>query len=350
MEQEKTKRKIPDIVFLLVAILLACAGALFFRQSMGIWMMIPVFPFCVALAAFLPVKRWEKAVFTIVMVGIMNTIELQDNRILLLIVILAAVTFALVEAGIWLIRKKKLVPVLCGILALLICLGVLAFFLGNPFSALSEQEALQTYIQKTYDTDSGNFSFTNISYDISTGIYSVSMTNNVCPTESAIIYRTKDFVIDRYRPVLEDQQMRDPAVELTKAIRVYIPDDVFTVHRVSVSEYGRDGRLQAKGNADLSDRVSYCVEMSGKTNYEKLQKAALRYANAVTEANVQFRSLCFIGMQTFRTRYRIAAAPTDFDGTRYLAVEPTVFCTRSEAQHGLLQRYKLEEFLLEKAK
>lgn len=337
------RKGIPSVVLLIAAALLACGAALLFRESAGFWRTVPVLPLFMAVAAFLPLPWWQRALLFLVPVIALNAVEQNDVRVILLLSVLAAVLFGLIEAGAYLIRtrKKAFLRLICGILLLCLAFAVYAFVCGNPVSAARAESAVNAYIDRTYERD--GLKFSGITYDIFTRRYVVRASSGSFPTESAALSVNGPIVEDGFLPLLEDQTMRAPAASFARALRLYFPEATFTVYRVSVSGFDRDLPHRDSALSSAGENANYCVELYGSPTYDKMAKTAETYASVLASSGVAYRSVRFVSAQTFRVRYRASAVPAGYVLTGYGELEPGVFAVRSADMLQLLEKYGLED-------
>ncbi|MBO4366467.1 MAG: hypothetical protein J5843_02285 [Clostridia bacterium] len=341
-----TRRTVSSLLFLVLAAALAAAGAVVFRDQAGIWRTVPLLPLCMIAAAFLPVSVWQRALLFLIPVVALTSVEQTDTGTVLLLSVLAAVLFALTECGVRLIRKKRktVVRIVCGILILCLAFAAYAAVCGNPFSALSARKAVRAYTDRTYDPD-GNISFTPLTYDVRTRLYGVYASSASYPNERGAIAVNGPIVEDRFLPLLEDQYMRLPSGAFTSVLRETFPHDDFTAYRVSVSGFSVRMPFRDPAGVSVASGISYCVELSGKPLYPQMAEAAEAYANVLASSGVPFRSVSFVSVQTFHTRYRASAVPYGMTMSGCAGVRPSVFAMRCGDMLSFLQRSGNESLL-----
>ena len=347
-----SRRTVLSLLFLVLAAALAAAGAVVFRDQAGIWRTIPLLPLCMICAAFLPVSAWQRALLFLIPIVALTAVEQKSTGTLLLLTILAAVLFALTECGVRLIRsnRKNVIRIVCGILILCLAFAAYAAVCGNPFSALAAKKAVGAYTDKAYDPD-GDISFTPLTYDVRTRLYGVYASSASYPNERGAISVNGPMVEDRFLPLLEDQCMRLPSGAFTSVLREAFPHDDFTAYRVSVSGFSSSTPYRDPAKVSAAADVTYCVELSGRPLYPQMAEAAEAYANVLAVSRVPFRSVSFVSVQTFHTRYRVSAVPYGLTWSGCAGVRPSVFAMRCGDMLSFLQRFgneaRLESFAKE---
>ena len=349
-EKTASRREIPQFVFLIAAVLLACAGAFFFREEAGIVRCYPLLPVFMTAAAFLPLPWWQRGLLFLVPVFALAMIETRETGQTVLFCALAVVLFVLSELGARLIKKsgKRLLRVVCGVLLICLCFALYAAVCGNPFSAHAAKKTLTEYVERTYDAD-GGLTFSDVRYDVFRRRYVLQANSRSYPTETACVAVNGPMTEDRFLPLLEDQCMRAPAGEIALAIRAVYAEDVYTVYRVTIAGFDSDLPLRDASETEYASRVSYCVEIYGKPLYPQMAEKALGYANAIFASGKPLDRLEFVSAQTFRTRFRASAVPSDYTPAGYGSVRPGVYASRNGDLLGILQTFGLEEFLREAA-
>ncbi len=339
-----TVRKKHSTLHLLILALLSCVAALSFRKSAGIWMMIPVYPLCVAAASFLSVKRWQRGVFFLALIAILNLVENERQIEILRIVGMALLTFLFIELAVWSMRKKKIAICLCGVVLIAGCLCANALLFGDPFSAFHAQKQLTEYIRQQYDMENGGHTFGNVRFDTDSKLYTLTAYNDIYPTETGEIFLCGGYVVDHYRELLEKQQMQEPATELTNILREAFPSDSFTVVCLGISKYPTNGqKLSAHDTTDYSSQISYCIQLSGKPNYEKLITAAKKYLDVLTDSGLSYGDLTFTS--SVGTLYRLSVTPSNLSGRYYESFTSGVYVLRHPEQYLFLEQNGLLAFI-----
>lgn len=343
-EKEKQNIQNPSLLSLLLLVLLACTAAVAFRRSSGVWMILPIYPLCIAAASFLPVKRVMRAVFFLVLTAVLNMVESTDTLDLAILCGIAAACFLLVELAVSLFRKKQAVPCIIGAAVLLVYLGVSSLFIGNPFSALTADSKLNDYIEETYVTATGTHQFDAIRYDRKSALYTVKATNEAYPTESREITLMGDHIADRYRDMLEDQEMREQALAITEILREAFPKDSFTVLRLGIDGFARGLQAYSTENTtDYRDRMDFCIQLSGKPTYEKLLNAAVQYNEVLVSSGVQYDDLVFTGGEGLR--FRMEISPQKANGIFREEMTVSVYVLRHPEHYSRWKQSEIFGFL-----
>lgn len=315
-----TKKRLSAALQLPILAVLACVAAVCFRKSMGLVIMLPIYPACVFAAGFLHVKRWHRAMFFLSVTAVLNSVENEKVSETVLLLVAATIMFVLCELAVGCIRKKKLRPIAGGAVALLAVLFLNAYLFGNPFSALTAQHKLQEYIDRTYDTQSGSLHFEDFRFDTMTRIYTMTAYSTDAPTDKGVIFYANGLVQDRFRNHLEAQVMYAHAMQLTDALRSAFPNDRFTIQRVGINNFPSAGQKYSLEQEAVDEaRVSYCIYVNGKNSFSKLEEAAQKYSDAIRAAGVKYDSITFANTDSLY--YRITVTPTSFLG---------IYCTDFE--------------------
>ena len=331
-EKTTQNRSTPGLLQLLPLALLACAAALSFRQSTGFWMMFPIYPVCVAVAAFLPSKRWHRGVFFLVLTAVLNIVEMDSLQDTLPIIGVAAAFFVFTELAVWCFRRKKVFPCVIGAILVLGCICTNALLFGDPFSAYAAQKKLDAYIEQTYDTENGGHFFGRIRFDTSNRLYTLTASNERYPNETGELFLCGDFVVDHYRDVLEAQEMQEPANKLLTALREAFPNGSFTVIRLGIDNFpSPDESYGIYQEKDYSKQVSYCIQIGGTTSYDKLLANARKYQDVLSGAGVSYRKLIFTGGEGLR--YRVSLTPVGQNGIFFEDFETGMYVLHHPENH-----------------
>lgn len=345
-EKKQSKQQNSPLALLLLAVL-ACIAAVTFRRSSGIWMLLPIYPLCIALSSVLsnyfPVKRLLRGVFFLVLTAALNLVESTDTFETAVIIGLAFACFLLVEFAVWLIGKKRMLSCIGGV-ALLVCyLFASSMFLGNPISAWQANSKLNEYINANYVTEGSGHQFESIRYDRNAGVYTVNATNTDYPTESRHIFLAGDHVVDHYRGILEDQEMRDTALAITEVLREAFPKDAFTVIRLGIDGFSDEEQAySAHHETDYSSRMNFCIQLSGKPTYEKLLDAALSYNTVLASSNVSYGSVVFTGGEGLR--FRMEITPMTENGIFREEMATAVYVLRHPDHYSHLEQNGIPDF------
>ncbi|MBP5231418.1 MAG: hypothetical protein ILO68_06770 [Clostridia bacterium] len=345
----ESARRVPSAVFLIAAALLACAGAFAYREAAGLLRTYPLLPLLMVAAAFLPVPAWQRGILFLIPTCALLIVGMENSRDTVVYCVLAVILFVLSEAGVRLIRKggKRIVRLAAGVLLLCLCLALYAAVCGNPFSAHAAQKKLNAYLESEYVQD-GGLTFSGIRYDYRMRSYGLKASSRSYPTETASISVNGPITEDRFLPLLEDQSMRSDAGKVALALRAGFSSDVFTVLRVSISGFksGRETPHTDSEGRSFGDRLSVCVELYGSPLYSQLAENSLLYANSIHASGSSFRSLEFVSVQTFRTRYRASFVPAGYTPSGYESVRPSVFAMRDGIMLGILETNGLRETMI----
>lgn len=331
-EKTTQSRNSPGLLQLLPLALLACAAALSFRQSTGFWMMFPIYPVCVAVAAFLPGKRWHRGVFFLVLTAVLNIVEMDSLQDTLPIIGVAAAFFVFTELAVWCFRRKKVFPCVIGAILVLGCICTNALLFGDPFSAYAAQKKIDAYIEQTYDTENGGHLFGRIRFDTSSRLYTLTASNERYPNETGELFLCGDFVVDHYRDVLEAQEMQGPANTLLTALREAFPNGSFTVIRLGIDHFpSPEEPYGIYREKDYDAQVSYCIQIGGATSYGKLLANARKYQDVLSDAGVSYRKLIFTGGEGLR--YRVSLTPVGQSGIFFEGFETGMYVLHHPENH-----------------
>lgn len=324
--ESKRKKRLPESVWILLTALLACLSAGCFRPGTGLLRMLPVPLACMLLCAFFPVRRWQRcALFPALMLALCM-VETQDRTVLLLSAVVCVLSLAAAEISALLFRKKRLLPIACGVAVCAVCLAGTSLLIGNPFSALRAKRTIDDYVAKIYDTEAGGFHVSEIGYDCEGFSYFVEMNSDAHITETGRISCKDGRITDGYRRVLEKQYEAEALTALTAAMREAFPDDTFRVIPIGIEGFPKSGeKLSGEYDPDYAGSVRYCIRLSGRTDYEKLKKSALFYSEVFEDAGISCASLVFTGWNSVFARTLAGVVPTGFDGLRYTEVLPVLF-------------------------
>lgn len=343
-DSEKTvqNRNTPGLLQLLPLALLACAAALSFRPSSGFWMMFPIYPLCVAAAAFLPSKRWHRGAFFLVLTTALNLVEQASVLDALPIIGTAFAFFVLAELAVWCFRRKKAFPCVIGAVLAVGCICTNALLFGDPFSAYAAQKKIDAYIQQTYDLEDGGHTFGRIRFDASSRLYTLTASRKQYPNETGELFLCGDYVVDHYRDVLEAQEMQAPADKLITALREAFPNGSFTVTRLGIDNFpSPDEPYSIYQEKDYSGQVSYCIQLGGTTSYKKLLSNARKYIDVLSGAGVSYRKLIFTGGEGLR--YRVSLTPIGQSGIYFEDFKTGMYVLRHPENHAHLANNGLLE-------
>ncbi len=281
---------------LLLTALLACAAALCFRPSAGRWMMFPVYPVCVALAALLPGKRGMRATLFLVLTAFLNLVEADTVPEALFVLGAAAAFFVLVELAVWCFRRKKRLTVVFGVIMAVGCLCTNALLFGDPISAALAQKKIDAYIEQTYDVENGGHLFDVLRFDTCHRVYTLSAACEKYPNLTGEILVSGDYVVDHYRELLESLEMQDPASAVLSALADAFPNDTFHVEKTGIDGLIKPGtRYSIYNETDYGQKTSFCVLLSGTISEEKLYERARNYLDVLSGEGVPFKDVVFVG-------------------------------------------------------
>lgn len=341
-EKLSSAKKSTGLLQLLPTAVLACVSAVSFRQSTGYWIMLPIYPLCVAIAALLPSKRLYRGIFFLVLTAVLNLME-QDSLPDALVFIGAAFAFfVFVELAVWCFRRKKPFPCVLGAVLVIGCIGANALLFGDPFSALYAQKKIDAYIQQTYDVENGGHSFGRIRFDTKSRLYTLTACNERYPTETGELFLCNGYVVDHYRDVLEVQAMQAPAEALTTVLREAFPKGSFTVIRLGIADFpGQSYSIYSE--TDYSEKLSYCIQFGGAPTYEKLLENAQKYLDVLSAEGVPYNNLLFTGGGGLR--YRISLTPYGQNGLFFKGLKPGMYVLRHPENHSHLAQNGLLDFI-----
>lgn len=352
-EKKPKDRNTPGLLQLLPIALLACAGALSFRQSAGFWMMFPIYPVCVALATFLPGKRWHRGVFFLVLTAVLNFVELDTVPDALRIIGAAFAFFVLAELAVWCFRRRKIFPCVLGVVLAVGCLCANALLFGDPFSAYAAQKKINAYIERTYDVENGGHSFGHIRFDASCRLYTLTASSGGEPKEteegyypvlSGELVLCGDYIVDHYRDVLEKQEMQEPTNRMLTALRETFPNGSFTLIRLGIDNFlSSEEPYSIYHEKDYDGQVSYCIQIGGATTYEKLRQTARKYMDVLSEAGVSYGRLVFTGGEGLR--FRVSLTPVGQNGVYFEDFETGMYVLRHPENHVHLAKNGLLAYI-----
>ena len=202
-QNQQNKKKIPDFVWQVAAIVLACVCAVCFRPSMGIVRMLPIPFLCMLVCAFLPVKCWQRLIYFLLLSVALNAVELNDNVLLAVAAVAILIAFVCAELTAWLIRRKKTVCTVLAAALFVACPLASSLLVGNPITAWKADKQIDSYTERTYDLQEGGISKSKLSFDFYRRAYTVTMTSQSNPTETGTVGIRNDILSDGYLNVLE---------------------------------------------------------------------------------------------------------------------------------------------------
>lgn len=321
-KKEKKKRKISETDWILLSVIPALICAVCFRPSMGIIRMFPIPLFCMLFAAFLPTKRVIRAVLFFVPAVALNLVEIEDAFLTGVAVAALVICFVCAEVAVFFWKKKKTAFLAVGAAVCVFCLVCTSLLVGNPISAAVASDKIGDHTASVYDMEDG-FLTEEIEYDCRNRFYSVTMCSSSRPTEKGLLIYKGGKITDGYLPVLKAQYEADALVKVTTAMREAFPDDTYQVFALDIEGFPKKGELLTqKSDGRYDEKISYCIRLSGRTNYEKLKNSALFYQNALIDAGIPFGELVFTGYNTVGARSMFAISVSGFDGIVWNKAEP----------------------------
>ncbi len=320
---------------LLLTALLACAAALCFRPSAGRWMMFPVYPVCVGLAALLPGKRWARATLFLALTAFLNLVEADTVPEALFVLGAAAVFFVLVELAVWCFRRKKRLTAALGVVMAVGCLCANALLFGDPISAALAQKKIDAYIEQTYDVETGGHLFDVLRFDTRHRVYTLSAACEKYPNLTGEIFVSGDYVVDHYKTLLESLEMQDPASAVLSALADAFPNDTFHVDKLGIDGLIRPGTHYSIYNeTDYGQKTSFCVRLSGTISEERLFERAQNYLDVLSGEGVPFGDIVFVGGVGIRCRPCLT--PVDRVGLFYDGLKKGMYVMRHPENYAYL--------------
>lgn len=335
---------------LLCTIIPACIGAAAFRWGAGIWMILPVYPLCVAVSSILsryfPIKLSLRAMFFPVTTSLLNMMLGETTEDTMIAAGIATATFLLIELAVSLCMSKQALRTVCGAAIAVICVMATSLYLGNPFSAVQADGVLRGYIEQHYE---GGHIFGAVRYDHRTGYYSVTASNRAFPSEMCHIYAYGDFVIDHYRDMLEDQETRDEALAITTTLRESFGTDMFSIVQTGIGEFDRSlVKYHIDNETDYASDMNFCIRMSGKPTLEKLYDAALNYHTVLENSDLKYNKILYAGGEGLR--FRIALELPAKDNIFDREIKTSVYILRHNEHHTHLRQNGIIDFIDKKVK
>lgn len=342
--KEKIKQK-NSTAALLCTIIPACIGVAAFRWGAGIWMILPIYPLCVAVSSILsryfPIKLWLRAMFFPVMTSLLNMMLGETTEDTAIAAGIATATFLLIELAVSLCMSKQALRTVCGAVIAVICVVATSLYLGNPFSAVQADGVLRDYIEQHYE---GGHTFGAVRYDHRTGYYSVTASNRDFPSEMCHIYAYGDFVIDHYRDMLEDQETRDAALAITTTLRESFGTDMFSIVQMGIGEFERSlVKHHIYNETDYASDTDFCIRMSGKPTLEKLYDAALNYHTVLENSDLKYNRILYAGGEGLR--FRIALEIPAKDDIFNRKIKTSVYVLRHNEHYTHLQQNGIIDFI-----
>ncbi len=322
---------------LLLTALLACAAALCFRPNAGRWMMFPVYPICVGLAALLPGRRGTRAMLFLILTAVLNLVEADTVSEALFVLGVATVFFVLIELAVWCLRRKKRLVVVFGVVITVGCLCANDLLFGDPISASLAQKKIDAYIEQTYDTETGGHVFDTLRFDTRHRVYTLSAACERYPNLTGEIFLSGDYVIDHYKDVLETLEMQDPASAVVSALAEAFPDDTFRVEKLGIDGLTEPGvRYSIYNQIDYGRKAAFCVQLGGTVSDERLFERAQNYLDVLSGEQVPFGEIVFIN--SVGIRCRPCLTPVDRFGLFYDGLERGMYVMRHPENHGYLKK------------
>lgn len=294
------KKKIPENVLfglkLFAVILLGFSAGLVFRRSVGIVSMFPIaFALC-GLASCIDIKTSYKLVIFPVSVFILNTVETADSKIVLTFTALCLLANLFAEYTANAFRKKQKRFFVSLPIGVIVCVALSFAIIGNPFTAISSNNRLKSYVNEKYPEAEnaflGEFEFSTIYYNRDTKTYSYDASCSAFPTEIAEISIKNGVVRDSFKELLYNKIKSPYEVEFTAYLRKIFPTDSFTVECVSVVSLPDENLFLSK-EGELKENASYNIHLGGIQTAEEMMSRVRYYISLLDRADAQYDQITF---------------------------------------------------------
>lgn len=302
MTEKKTNspKKIPESLLfgakLFAVILLAFCAGLVFRRSVGIVSMFPIAFVLCAIASCINIKPRFKLIIFPVTVFMLNTVETGDKRVVLTFSALCLLANIFAEYSANAFRKKQKRFFISAPLGAVICVALSFIVIGNPFAAISANNALRDYTNERYpDSENaylGEFEFSPIFYNRSTKTYSYTAVSSVFPTESAEISIKNGVIRDGFEALLERKIKEPYEVEFTAYLRKIFPTDSFSVECISVVSLP-DENIFISEKGEYKKNASYEIRLGGIQTGEDMMKRVKYYMSLLDREDAEYNELIF---------------------------------------------------------
>ena len=146
-------------------------------------------------------------------------------------------------------------------------------------------------------------------------------------------------IIDHYKELVEEQTLREQALELTKILREAFPKDSFTVRGIKIDHFLEDGeKFDAYETKADPQNMHFYITISGKPIFEKYYEGALGYAQILSAKKTQYATvtyLCGTGLH-----FRVAINPQTYDGIFITPEKIAVHVISHPENHFYLRQYE----------
>ncbi len=304
LKEQQKNTSLRSTLSLLALAALACVAAMNLRPGAGIWVSLPLYPVCVAIACFLPAKLWHRVTFFPLLTAVVNLGESDSPWDILPYLGMSLLCLCLVTGGVYLLRKKEWRHRLIGGGLAAVYLLVAFFALGNPFTAIAKGSKLNEYLESHYGEGTH---FSQVRYDTTSGCYTVTAYSEKYPTETAEIFLLGDMIVDHYRDLAEIQITREQVRQMTDVLRKAFPGDTFAVSGVKVDNFLPEGTRYDVYQTKVSPSdMHFCVEISSESSVEKYREAVSWYQKILKAYGLEYASVTFLGGTNFYYRTAIS--------------------------------------------
>ena len=294
--KEKNTKSSPLAIKLLIVVVLAFVASVTFRRSAGIIAMTPISLVMCIVAAFIGVAIWQKLTIFGITVFSVNTIENDDIKITLMFTTLCLLAILLFSLVAKLVKNRKKVGYAIGVIALIICIGLNIYFIGNPFKAIKANNAITDYTSVEYpeneDAYLGNFEFSKIYYRYDTKAYVVDAVSDKFPTETASITLGNEVIRDGFKKVMEDKLSESYVLEIKDVLRKHFPNDSFSVTCDGFASLPDEVIISSSDGA-LKNNLFYEIKLGGVQTGEQMKERIADYVAVLDESGVGYAKLTF---------------------------------------------------------
>lgn len=297
-ENKKHARKIELVstLKLLLAVVLAFAAALMFRQSAGILAMTPAAFIVCAAASLVGIRSLTKNVIFGITVFALNTVEQDDLTNTLIFTALCLLVCVLSDLAVKAFKKNKLRGIAVSAVSAVLCVALSIIFMGNPIAAINADKTLKSYTESKYPSNQnaalGSFEFSDIYYNFRTGAYSINAVSSEYPTEGGSITANEKQVRDSFEGVMEEKICEPYVLEITSVLRDSFPDDSFGVSYVRIASMP-DEAVLSKGEKELYGAITFEITLGGVQSYPQMLKKTEQYVRALDDSEIEYASIVF---------------------------------------------------------